>query len=69
MILGKNSADDVLKYVSYFPRKWALTFFCKLFSKETVCMKCQSLFYEENNLSSAESAQRAVKVNYALSGD
>ena len=40
---------------------------CKL-SLETICMKCQSLFFIEKsekniNLSSAEVAQRVVNVN------
>ena len=40
----------------------------KLSPGETICMKCQILFYRKNkkrivNLSSAESAQRVVRLN------
>ena len=43
-MLGKNSADDSLKYFFLiFLRQQALTFSCKLSHKETICMKCQSL--------------------------
>ena len=58
----KFSVDDILKYFSYFSQKTA-------FDMETICMKCQMLFSGKNkkniiNLSSAELAQRAVKVKY-----
>ena len=45
-MLGKISADDILKYffLIYFSRKWAWTFH----AKETVSMKCQSLFSGKN---------------------
>ena len=44
---------------------------CKLSPKETICMKCQILFSGKNKknniiLSSAENAQRVVKVNKEL---
>ena len=65
--LGKNSADNILKYFSYFYQKTGFDISCKLSPVETICMKCQSLFSEKDkknviNLSSAESAQRVVKV-------
>ena len=59
-MLGKNSADDILKYLFYFffPEKKAL---------ETICMKCLSLFSGENKkhiiyLSCVEFVQREVYV-------
>ena len=63
----KFSADDILKYFSYFPQKTGYDISCKLSPKETICMKCQILFSEKNkkniiNLSSAKNAQRVVKV-------
>ena len=63
----KFSADDILKYFSYFSQKTGFDISCKLSPKETICMKCQILFSvknEKNNiiLSSAENAQRVVKV-------
>ena len=44
---------------------------CKLSPLETICMKCQFLFSGKNkknitNLSSAELAQRVVKVNFCF---
>ena len=60
----KFSADNILKYFSYFSKKTGYDISCKL---ETICMKCQILFFGKNkkniiNLSSAENAQRVVKV-------
>ena len=45
-MLGKKiSADDNLKYLfSYFPHNIGFDISCKLSPKETICMKCQSLF-------------------------
>ena len=62
----KFAADDILKYFSYFSQKTGFDISCKL-SKETICMKCQIQFSGKNkkniiNLSSAENAQRVVKV-------
>ena len=62
------SADDLLKYFSYFSQKTGFDISCKLSLIETICMKYQILFYGENkkniiNLSSAELAQRVIKVN------
>ena len=54
------SADDILKYFSYFPQKIGFDILCKLTSMETICMKCQILLSEKNKkiyLSSAELAQ------------
>ena len=46
--LGKTiSADDILKYFSYFPLKTGFDILCKLSPIETICMKCQILFYEK----------------------
>ena len=61
------SADDILKYFSYFSQKTGYDISCKLSPKETICMKCRILFSGKNkkniiNLSSAENAQRVVKV-------
>ena len=65
--LGKNSADGILKYFSYFSLKTGFDILCKLSLMETICMKCQNLFSEQNkknvnNLSSAELAQRVIKM-------
>ena len=64
----KFSADDILKYFFYFSQKTGYDISCKLSPKETICMKCQILFFGKNkkkiiNLSSAENVQRVVKVN------
>ena len=53
-----------------FSQKTGYDISCKLSPEETICMKCQSLFSGKNkkniiNLSSAENAQRVVKVNNA----
>ena len=62
----KFSADNILKYFSYFSEKTDFDISCKLSPMETVCIKCQILFSRENkkniNLPSAELAQRVVKV-------
>ena len=62
--MGIVSTDDILKY---FPLKAGLDILCKLFTVETICMKCQILFSGKNkknivNWSSAELAQRVVEV-------
>ena len=62
----KFSADDILKYFSYFLQKKGFDISCKLSPVETICMKCQILFSGKNkktvtNLLSAEIAQRVVK--------
>ena len=68
-MLGKISADDILKYLfSYFLQEIKVCHPCKLSSKWTIFMKCQSLFSVENkkttnNLASAESAQRVEKIS------
>ena len=61
------SADDILKYVSYFSQKTGFDISCKLPSVETICMKYQILFSRNNkkniiSLSSAQLAQRVVTV-------
>ena len=68
-MLGKISADDILKYFSYFfPQKIGFDISCKLSPKQKICKKSLSLFSGENknnmiNLSFAELAQKGVKVN------
>ena len=47
-MLGKNSADAILKYFSYFSEKIGYDTSCKLSPKETICMKCQILFSRKN---------------------
>ena len=59
-MLKKNSADNILKYFSYFSKKIGFDTSCKLSPKETICMKCQILFSRKKkkkniSLSSAES--------------
>ena len=61
-MLGKNSADDILKFFfffSNFSQKTDFDISCKLSPEETICMKCQNLFSGKNKtntiaLSSAE---------------
>ena len=45
--LIKNSADDTLKYFSYFSQKTGFDISCQLSPQETIGMKCQSLFSGE----------------------
>ena len=63
--LGKFSADDILKYFSYFSLKTGFDVSCKLSPSEKICMKYQVLFSRKNIiiLLSAELAQRVVKVS------
>ena len=61
------SADDILKYFSYFFQQNVFYFSCKLSPQETIFMKCQRLFSGENqkniiSLLSAEFVCRVVKV-------
>ena len=46
--LWANSADDKLMIFFLFFQKIGFVISCKLSSKETICMKCQSLFYGTN---------------------
>ena len=46
--LSKLSADDILKYLSYFSQKTGFDISCKLSPQETICMKCQILFPGKN---------------------
>ena len=46
-MMGKNSADDNLKYL-YFSQKIGIDISCKLSHKETICMTCQILFSWKN---------------------
>ena len=41
--LGKISADNILKYCSYFSQKTGFDISCILSQLETICMKCQIL--------------------------
>ena len=71
--LWANSADNKLisetKYFFlflFFLQKTGFDTSCKLSPKETICIKCQSLYFRKNkknifSLSSAELAQRVVK--------
>ena len=73
LMLSTLSADNILKYFSFFPENW-IDNSCKLSPLETICMKCQILFFWEKlkkkkkkkkkliNLSSAKLAQRVVKI-------
>ena len=44
----KFSANDILKYFSYFSQKTGFDIACKVFPMETICMKCQFLFSGKN---------------------
>ena len=72
-----------MKYITYLSHKTGFDISCKLEAicdiscklspLKTICMKCQILFSGENkgnviSLSSAELAQRVVKVNPVLEG-
>ena len=70
-MLGKIfSADDMLKFFSYFFQKTGFDISCKLSPMETICMKSQFLFSVKNkeniNLLSAELAQRVEKLKTAV---
>ena len=39
------SADDILKYLSYFSEKTGFDISCKFSPLETICMKCLILFF------------------------
>ena len=54
-------------FFTYFSQKTVFDISCKLSPKETISVKCESLFSGKNkknivNLSSAEFARRVVKV-------
>ena len=40
----KSSADDILKWFSYFTQETGFDISHKLSSEETICMKCEILF-------------------------
>ena len=66
-MLGKNSVGDSFKYLSYFPYKIKFEVSHKLSAKETICIKCQSLFPGKNKkhiiiFSAVEFAQRVAEV-------
>ena len=71
-MLGKNTADNILKRISYFfPPVNSFDISYKL-SLKTIYMKCQSLFSEKKkyeiiiNSSSPEFVQGAVTVNNSV---
>ena len=72
--LGKNFNRRHFKIFFLFFQKIGFHTSCKFSPLETICMKCQSLFSGENNkknnisLSSAEFAQREIKVNIGCFG-
>ena len=41
------SADDILKYVSYFSKETGFDISCKLSPMEIICMRCHILFSEK----------------------
>ena len=47
--LWANSANNKLIIFSYFSQKIGFAISCKLSPEETICMKCQSLFWENQN--------------------
>ena len=57
-------------FIFFFFQKIGFDISCKLPPKETICMKCQSIFSGEKkekntiSLSSAEFAQRVIEVKY-----
>ena len=62
-MLGKTSADDILKY---FSQNVGFDISCRLSPQETICLKCQNLFSGENkkkhfNMSSAENSTQPAK--------
>ena len=65
----KFSADNILKYYSYFSQKTGFIFHANFLQRtETICMKCQILFSGKNkkniiSLSFAELAQSLIKLN------
>ena len=61
-MLRKNSADNILKY-SYFYYKVGFDISCKLSPKDTICIKCLSLFSGKNKkkISGCYLAQNVVK--------
>ena len=62
-ILGKNSADNPLYFFSYFSRKQALTFHANCLHEMSEPIFCEKIRKNIINLSSAELAQRGVKVD------
>ena len=65
--LGKIFSRRHFEIFFLFSQKTGNDISCKSSPKETICMKCQILFSGKNkkniiNLSSAENAQRVVKV-------
>ena len=65
--LDQISTDDIFKYVFLFSQYLGFVISCKL-SKETICMKCHSLFSGKNkksivNLFTYVLAQRVAKFN------
>ena len=44
---AKISAEDILKYFSFFSQKTGFGISEKIPPKETICMKCQNLFQKK----------------------
>ena len=73
-LLVKFSVDDSLKYFSNFSQETGFDILCKLSPQESICIKCQIMFYLKKkkekttiNLSSDEYAHRVkVKVFHFL---
>ena len=68
---SQKTGFDISCKLSPFFQKTGYDILCKLSPKETICMKCQILFSGKNkkniiNLSSAENAQRVVKVKHIV---
>ena len=66
LTLEKVSADNILKYFSYFYKETGFDISCKLSLMETIYMKCLIPVSGKNkkhiiSLSSAEFAQRLLK--------
>ena len=67
-MLGKNYSRKHFEIFFLFYTKVGFDILWKLSPKETICMKCQSIFSEENkkniiDLPYAEFAKRVVKVS------
>ena len=66
-MLGKNVTDNILKYFSYFSQEQDCDTLWKLAPLETICLKCQILYFRKNkkniNLSPAEFAHSMESIN------
>ena len=67
----KVSAEAILQHLSYFFQKIGFDISCKLSPKETICMKCQSLFSGKNKknivkLLSVEFVQGVLRLIFGI---